>query len=236
MSGMNGTVLCIVHHGADDVGLCGPLLEATGHRLDIRQPLVGDALPPPEKVRHALIFGGTMSSNDEHLPGIAAELSWIRAAVAGETKLFGTCLGGQLISRAMGGTVAHHSEGLWEVGYRELASADKAGVFFGDDPPPAFFQWHQEGFTLPAGTERLAAGDIYPEQAFHYRGRVFATQFHPEVGATQMRSWHKSYPDALAVPGGDPVPKQLEDDAQYRPAVEAWLARFLRRWAAAGSW
>ena len=231
---MVGTALCIVHHGADDVGLCGPLLEGLGHRLDIRQPLAGDALPPPGEVRHALIFGGTMSSNDEHLPAISAELAWIREAIAAETKLFGVCLGGQLISRAMGGTVAHHADGLWEVGYREISGAETAGDFFEGGAPPAFFQWHQEGFTLPEGAERLASGEVYPEQAFHYRGRVFGTQFHPEIGAAQLRSWHAKYPESLAVPGSDPVPRQLEDDSRNRPAVEAWLARFLRRWAATG--
>ncbi len=43
------------------------------------------------------------------------------------------------------------------------------------------FQLHGDAFDLPAGVERLASSGLYPNQAFRYRDRVYAPQFHIEV-------------------------------------------------------
>jgi GMP synthase-like glutamine amidotransferase len=65
-----------------------------------------DAVPPSVSTYSGLVFmGGPMSVNDD-LPWIAGELDLIRDAVAQGVPVLGHCLGGQLISKALGGVVS----------------------------------------------------------------------------------------------------------------------------------
>jgi GMP synthase (glutamine-hydrolysing) len=222
-------VLCIVHHNRWDVSLVGEHFARRGVAVDIRQPNAGDPLPDPDEAAGAVVFGGTMSANDDHDPAIRAELRFVEAALAAGTPLFGVCLGGQMLARALGARVAPHATGLWEIGYRPVApTAAGAAVFEGVG---AFFQWHGEGFDLPAGAERLAGGDLYPEQAFRYGANAYGVQFHPEISRPHLDLWQALDMDR---PGADPLDRQNADDARLRPAVEAWLGRFLDGWLTAG--
>src|SRR3989338_10047944 len=68
----------------------------------------GDAVPHSAEAYSGLVFmGGPMSVNDA-LPWIPPVLALIRDAVAGDVPVLGHCLGGQLISRALGATVSRN--------------------------------------------------------------------------------------------------------------------------------
>ena len=78
----------------------------------------GDAVPSDINAFSGLVFmGGPMSANDE-LPWIAHELALIRDAVARDIPVLGHCLGGQLISKALGGTVSRNP--VKEIGWGEV--------------------------------------------------------------------------------------------------------------------
>jgi GMP synthase-like glutamine amidotransferase len=51
------------------------------------------------------------------------------------------------------------------------------------------FQWHGDTFDLPSGADRLASSELYPNQAFRYRDRVYALQFHIEVTPGIVGGW-----------------------------------------------
>src|SRR5436190_23839087 len=58
-------VLIILHQETSTPGRIGNALRALGHRLDIRRPRFGDALPQTlDAHAGAVIFGGPMSAND----------------------------------------------------------------------------------------------------------------------------------------------------------------------------
>ncbi len=64
--------------------------------------------PVPDHIHEfsGLVFmGGPMSVNDD-LPWIEQELSLIRQATAHNVHVFGHCLGGQLMAKALGGKVS----------------------------------------------------------------------------------------------------------------------------------
>ena len=78
----------------------------------------GDAVPHSVEAYSGLVFmGGPMSVNDA-LPWIAPALALIRDAVAGDIPVLGHCLGGQLISKALGGTVSRNP--VKEIGWGEV--------------------------------------------------------------------------------------------------------------------
>ena len=70
-------VLVVLHQETSTPGRVGNALRALGHRLDVRRPRFGDALP--ETLDHhagAVIFGGPMSANDSD-DFIRREIDWI---------------------------------------------------------------------------------------------------------------------------------------------------------------
>jgi GMP synthase (glutamine-hydrolysing) len=67
--------------------------------------------------------------------------------------------------------------------------------------PMTVTQSHFHGFTLPAGAERLAESDLFPNQAFRYGPSTLGLQFHPEAPAAQFRRWQDAYPGHYDRPG-----------------------------------
>ena len=79
-----------------------------------------------------LVFmGGPMSVNDD-LPWISPVLALIRQAVAAGIPVLGHCLGGQLMAKALGGTVG--SNPIKEIGWGEVVVAEnnEARAWFGE--------------------------------------------------------------------------------------------------------
>ena len=141
-SGAAGTLLAIVHQAHSTTGRVGELLEVRGYRLDRRCPNVGDPLPERlEEYAATIVFGGPMSANHDHLPGIRAELAWLeRVALPAERPLLGICLGAQLMARALGARIGAHPDGLVEIGYHEVRPTADGGALF--ERPAMFYQWH----------------------------------------------------------------------------------------------
>ena len=94
---MTKQVLIVVHQERSTPGKVGEQLEARGYALDRRCPNLGDPLPADLSPYAAtVVFGGPMSANDDHLPGIKAELDWLeRTAIPADGPVLGICLGAQ---------------------------------------------------------------------------------------------------------------------------------------------
>ena len=96
-----------------------------------------DAIPSTVDDVSAMVFlGGTMSANDR-LNWIDAELALIREGQARGIPMLGHCLGSQLISKALGGTVAPMP--AKEIGWYKVTrneSAESDGWL--KDVPPEF--------------------------------------------------------------------------------------------------
>ena len=144
-----------------------------------------------------VLMGGPMSVNDP-LPWITAELDLIRRAAAAGIPILGHCLGGQLISRALGGTVGPNP--AKEIGWAPVTRrADAPGTAWFAEMPETFdaFHWHGETFTLPADASPLLESRLCALQAF-VRGNILALQFHCEMTAPMVRQWCARYHQELA--------------------------------------
>lgn len=225
---MAGKVLIVVHQENSTPGRVGELLEARGYALDRRCPNLGDPLPPTlEGHAAAVVFGGPMSANDDHLDGIRAELTWLETVIPSERPLLGICLGAQLIARTLGARVGPHPGGLVEIGYHEVQPTGTDRSFLGE--PTVFYQWHRETFELPEGSLHLAANEAFPNQAFRYDGKVYGLEFHPEMTKTMVERWSGSEKGSqqLVLPGAQPRAEQLLNFDRFAPASDRWLERFL---------
>ena len=222
-------VLIVLHQQHSNPGHVGQWFQRNGYPLDIRRHF--DGAPLPETLSGhcgAVIFGGPQSAND-CLPHIRREVDWIGVALKENKPFLGICLGAQMLAHHLGARVDHSHDGSVEIGYHPIRPTE-AGAPFGI--PRLVFQWHREGFDVPAGAELLATSDgPYPNQAFRY-GAAFGVQFHPEIMFTQVNRWSGGNPVRLLMRGARPRQEQIDAHLMHSYLVHRWLDGFLRQWAA----
>jgi GMP synthase (glutamine-hydrolysing) len=222
-------VLVVVHQATSSPGRVGETLRSLGLTLDIRCPALGQ--PLPEHMEHhsaAIVFGGPMSANDDHLGFIRQEIDWIGTVLAAGKPYLGICLGAQLLARTLGSPVAPHPAGLREMGYYPILPTPAGRSIL--PSPLMVYQWHQEGFALPSGSYLMATGPTFPHQIFSYGQRAYGLQFHPEITTAMVNHWTTEGADQLIYPGAQKRPYHLSQHQLYAPAVAVWLRQFLAQW------
>jgi GMP synthase-like glutamine amidotransferase len=191
-------------------------------------------LPPPtsEGFSGLCFMGGPMSVNDQ-LPWIPLALQLIREADAAGVPVIGHCLGGQLMSKAFGGTVS--SNCVKEIGWGKVATVDAATPlateWLGDSAGFEAFHWHGETFTIPAGATRILQSAHCANQAF-VRGPHLGLQCHVEMTDSMIRTWCRQWA-AECVPASASVqtPTQMEERMEDRIAAMRVVAdRLYDRW------
>jgi len=225
---MPQSVLIVLHQEHSTPGRVGYSLQQLGYRLDVRRPRFGDRLPESMSDHAAaVIFGGPMSANDED-EFIRREIDWISVPLKDDKPFLGICLGAQMCARALGARVFGHPEGHAEIGYYPIRPTP-AGLEVVDHWPEQVYQWHREGFDLPACAELLAEGDMFEVQAFRYR-RSYALQFHPDVTHAMMHRWTTRGHVRLEMPGAKPRAEHFADREVYDFSARTWLSEFLEHW------
>ena len=179
----------------------------------------GASVPKNPRDFSGLAFmGGPMSANDD-LAWIAPLLDLIRDAVRKDVPLIGHCLGGQLISKAFGGTVSVNP--VKEIGWAEVSIADNgvARAWLGEIEKFTAFHWHGETFTIPPGATRLASSDGCKNQAFAL-GKHLGMQFHVEMTEELIRTWGQLGHAEIAASDSPAVqtPQQMEVEIGERVA------------------
>jgi GMP synthase (glutamine-hydrolysing) len=221
-------VLLILHQETSSPGRVGQVLGKLGYPLDIRRPRFGDPLPKTmDDHAAAVIFGGPPSANDPD-EYIKTEIDWIGVPLRDDKPFLGICLGAQMMARKLGAPVCPHPQGQAEIGYYPIRPTP-AGRALCVDWPSYVYQWHREGFDLPAGSELLAEGDAFSVQAFRY-GAGYGLQFHPEVTHAMMHRWLVRGAHRLDQPGAKQPHEHVSDRAAYDFAARNWLAAFIDRW------
>lgn len=152
-----------------------------------------------------VMMGGPMSVKDEEMyPYIRREIELVREFIAAGKRVFGVCLGAQIMAKALGAKVYAGPEKeigwydieLTEDGIRDplikkLAVHPRAGDFWRRF---RVFHWHGETFDIPEGAVRLAKSELYHNQAFRYGNSAYAFQFHIEVKKEMIYEWLKDEP------------------------------------------
>ena len=227
--GRPNRVLVVLHQETSSPGRIGRLLAARGFHLDVRRPRFGDTLPET-MAEHAgaVVFGGPMSANDGDAC-ITREIDWLGVPLSEGAPLLGICLGAQMMVRHLGGTVAPHPDGLVEVGYYPIEPTEAGRPLL--PWPKRVYQWHREGFDVPAGVELLARSDgAFPNQAFRIGEKAFGVQFHPELTLAQVNRWTTTGHQRLSLPGARPRPTHFAERYIHDAAVLAWLEAFFDLW------
>ena len=227
---MSNKIITLIHKETTVPGRVGEKLIAMGYELEIRAPIFGDVLPHNlESYAAALVFGGPMSVNDNE-PYLRSELDWIRSVLAADLPYLGICLGAQLLAKVLGAKIGPHAQTIEEIGYYPIYAAEAGRDLFPERLK--VYQWHREGFELPAGAVLLASGKDFPAQAFRWGDRAYGLQFHPEMTAGMVDFWTEQGADLLNVPNAQTRAEQIVGHAENSEAVSDWLETFLNKWLA----
>lgn len=218
-------VLIILHQEHSSPGRVGHLLLEKGFSLDIRRPALGDTLPATlEDHAGAVVFGGPMSANgDEDF--IRREIDWLSVPLSENKPFLGICLGAQMLVRHLGGAVGPHHEGMTEIGWYPLEATEKGRALM--EWPSMVYQFHREGFDLPAGAELLASGSTYPNQAFRYGENAWGIQFHGELTRAMMHRWVVHGAHRFELPGAQVGRAHLDGRMDHDAPLRDWMDRFL---------
>jgi GMP synthase (glutamine-hydrolysing) len=206
-------------------------LAASGYPTTWCCPGKGDSLPDAgSRFDAAVVYGGPESANDgEDKAYIRQEIDFIGRWVGTGKPFLGICLGGQMLARALGARVAPHPEGDHEIGYTEITPTEAGRAVL--PAPLQAFQWHKEGFEVPAGATLLAeAGGAFPNQAFRYGAKAYGLQFHPEVTIPVMNRWIQTASHMLTQPGAHSAERQRSDSQTHDAPLATWLDSFLAHW------
>ena len=192
----------------------------------------GDAVPQSASAYSGLVFmGGPMSVNDG-LPWIPEVEALIGDAVAKDVPLLGHCLGGQLISKALGAVVSRNP--VKEIGWGEVRVSDNdiARSWFGDVRSFVAFHWHGETFALPQGATRLLSSAYCANQAYAI-GKHLALQCHVEMTAEMIAVWCAAGADEIAASSSPAVQSASEMQLQMNgklPRLNSVAAQLYGRW------
>ena len=157
---------------------------------------------PPTQIDDVsgLVFmGGPMSANDD-LPWIHQELGLIQQAVANNLPVLGHCLGGQFISKALGGEISANP--VKEIGWlpvQKITNSHADDWLDGLTKENTLFHWHGETFSIPEGATPILKSQHCAHQGFVI-GNTLALQCHVEITADMVREWANLYQDELTSP------------------------------------
>lgn len=225
-------VLVFQHSNESPLGVMAPVLAEAGVAVEVIHGEGGCTLPGDAGDACGMILlGGVMSANDDatcpHFPDL---LALIRQFTAAEKPVLGLCLGGQLVARALGGTVIEQAKS--EYGFIPLHGRDGVDhdpLLAGLKLPAHIMQWHNDHFTLPPDATHLLDSETCPAQAFRAGQRTWGFQCHFEVDEPIVERWSRLRAEMVENPGviaetGSAAARHLDRAKTFgRTVTERWL-------------
>lgn len=227
-------IIIFRHAATEGPGFLATFLDE--HQLPWKLVKIDAGEPIPDSVEHysgMVLMGGPMSVNDD-LPWLPPLLSRIQQALQLDIPVLGHCLGGQLMSKALGAKVGKNP--IKEIGWGEVTVSENAAArhWFADQVGFNVFHWHGETFDLPDGAIHLLSSQYCDNQAYSI-GKHLAFQCHIEMTADMVKTWCKigteelhEAADSPGVQQPDEIKRDLEKrisalQAVARPVYETWI-------------
>jgi len=212
--------LILTHVDCEGLGLWEECCQEASIGVEVVALHRNGTLPPPHQFQAVICLGGPMNVYEEGAyPFLKREDAYIWQVLALGVPFLGICLGGQLLTKAVGGFVARNE--VKEIGWHTV-ELDQAGqrdpLFTGLPETLTVFQWHGDTFSIPKGAIRLATSPACENQAFRYGfgGIAYAFQFHLEVTPPMVAEWVREYAGELATLGGAVDVEQMLAEAPAR--------------------
>ncbi|QBQ40305.1 type 1 glutamine amidotransferase [Sphingobacterium psychroaquaticum] len=141
-------------------------------------------LPEVAELDALIILGGPMNVNEEEAyPWLQVEKQFIQECIKSGKKVFGICLGAQLIATALGASVSRATSK--EIGWFRVVPTKESQqlIWFYElfKKKPVVFHWHYDRFDTPENAVDMLYSPANLNQAFYLNENVMAIQFHLEI-------------------------------------------------------
>ena len=222
------------HSSTEGPGYLATYLDRQGIPWRLVRLDEGEPVPErPDAFSGLVMMGGPMSVNDD-LPWIPPLLDLIRSAIAKDVPVLGHCLGGQLMSKALGGTISRAP--AKEIGWGEIqvvAGVVASDWFGASQGRLTAFHWHGETFTIPLGAQRVLASPWCENQGFAL-GPHLGLQCHIEMTEELVKSWCETGQREIErsrSPAVQPVNEILQDLEGRVAALHSVADGIYSRWS-----
>jgi GMP synthase-like glutamine amidotransferase len=194
--------------------------------------------PPADATGHdgLVLPGGEISVFDPaHAATVDRLCDLYLSFQAADKPVLGSCLGGQIMVRALGGRVERM--GYTEFGFEALSTTPEAA----DDPvfgPVAgthrIFEVHRDRFEFPPGSVPMMRGIDEPNQIFRVGGASYGFQCHFEVTRELALKWIRMMEQELlpwlGPDGPERVARARRDLEIVMPAAASFARRVMAGW------
>ncbi len=216
------------HVPFEDVGSIKSWATAKGHELATTCFFTEETPPSVADYDMLVVMGGPMGAYDEKdFPWLAGEKKAIEAAVAAGRPVLAICLGAQLLSVVLGGSVSRNP--VPEIGWFkvEMTPEGLAEPAFAGFPQSYYaFHWHGDTFSIPPDAVHAASSAACANQAFVYNHKVVGLQFHLETQPVNMQNLIKHCAADVALPGPTVHhPKQMHAGREAFKDIQALMHR-----------
>jgi GMP synthase (glutamine-hydrolysing) len=215
------------------LGLFERTLDAAGYQLRYLEAGMDDlSWIEPLDPDLLVVLGGPIGANDDaEFPFIQDELEIIKTRLGSDAPTLGICLGAQLMARALGAKV--YTGKQKELGWHRVQLSDEGKhSALHHLEYSAVLHWHGDTFDLPQGAKNLASTEITPHQAFSWKKRGLALQFHPEVTVHGMERWFIGNTAELHQTPGISIAQLRADTGKYGYDMETHANKFMEAWLA----
>jgi GMP synthase-like glutamine amidotransferase len=222
---------CMMNVPFEGPGYIIDWMERNGHSLQVWTLYENPSLPKVEDVDMLVVMGGPMNIyEEEKYPFLVGEKQLINACIKRHAKVFGICLGAQLIADVLGEKIYRNKEK--EIGWFPVQT-DRAALdneilsgFPGTFTP---FHWHGETFDLPQGARLLGSSSACLNQGFVHGDHVLALQFHLEITPQIAEGLLKHALDDLTEGSFVHTVREIRAGLEHCPANRAILFDLLDR-------
>jgi GMP synthase-like glutamine amidotransferase len=226
------------HVKYEGLGSIEEWISSNGHSLSSTRFFEDTTLPELSDFDWLIVMGGSMSVNDEQqFPWLADEKRFIRRAIDACKTVLGICLGSQLVSAALGAKVYKNKEK--EIGWFdiELTCFAKSDQFFSEmGSRLKVFHWHGDTFDLPENVVHLFYSAGCKHQAYIYKDRVLALQFHLETTTNSLNDMIEHGRQELKPARFIQTEKELLSNNQLTESNRKVLFKLLDRLASGHPW
>ncbi len=172
----------VLHETFEGPGCMNDWIKLKGYQVSLNRTFLHETYPAMDQFDWLIIMGGTMSTNEEDKHRwLHAEKKFILKSVESGKIILGICFGAQLIAEVLGAKVYEAKEkeiGWFPVNLIKNNLPEELNTL---PESTTVFHWHGDTFDLPDGAIRLASSETTINQAFLYRDKVIALQYHHEV-------------------------------------------------------
>ena len=225
--------LVIRHVAFEDLGLFERTLVAAGYQVRYLEAGMDELTWIEPLVPNLLIvLGAPINVNDEeNYPFIKDEIEILETRLKSDLPTLGICLGAQLMARALGAKVYPGPQK--EIGWKglQLTNAGQQSPLkhLSKEFTPVL-HWHGDTFDIPEGAVHLASTDSVSNQAFSWKKKCLALQFHPEVTPHGMERWFIGHALEIEQSEGVSVEQLREDTKKFAYEMDVYGNAFMEAW------